>query len=772
MTSLYYVITALLIGGLIVSLFHIREMDHEMCRSVQYLFFGAIFALASGALFTAARTEWYAVLWKGVYYASLDWMVLFFLVYTEKYTNVRIVSRPGKYFLYLYALADSLSMICNVKFRHVFSCESLLSAGGKSYFQVNIHVPEYGIPIYGVHLVADYGMIILSAVLYMIALGRNIKIYRKKYSFLMWICVLVPLASIVLQVVPGAIDVSPILNGLLVLLCAYFALLYMPKELMNSLLSMAVEDSENGMLCFDKDGQCVYANELCKKLYHTDGDLGIFTKYYGKWRKEEQAEELQEKSWVEEHALNGDMRTYEVHFRLLLDHHGTMVGSLFSIIDKTESYREIEIEKYNATHDYLTDIYNRERFFKEVSEALIREPKLKRLIVCIDIKDFKVINDLFGEETGDQILKRIAGLMKRDAGPQTIYARLEADRFALCMPEEEFHEEDYRQYLDELKKILNKSIYRMHGHIGVYHITDPSINISVMCDRAFIAISRIKDSYQEFVCHYTENMGLAVQREKILVGEFERAIKAGEFQMYLQPQVAVEGYGILGAEALVRWEHPVRGMISPGEFIPVFEKSGHITRLDAYIWELACRQLKLWKEQGRENLHISVNISPKDFYFINVFDTVKSLVEKYDINPANLKLEITETALMEELSQYMVLLGQLREYGFQVEIDDFGSGYSSLNTLQDLEIDVLKLDMGFLRKTKHVERSRTIMNSVIDMSKNLGLTVVTEGVETQDQVQYLTEAGCDVFQGYYFAKPMPVSDFEKKYFSSQASMQA
>jgi EAL domain-containing protein (putative c-di-GMP-specific phosphodiesterase class I) len=259
-------------------------------------------------------------------------------------------------------------------------------------------------------------------------------------------------------------------------------------------------------------------------------------------------------------------------------------------------------------------------------------------------------------------------------------------------------------------------------------------------------------------------MGHDLQREKVMVGEFDRALAAGEFQMYLQPQVAVDNHGILGAEALVRWDHPVRGMIPPSEFIPVFEKSGYIPRLDRYMWELACRQLRKWKDEGRENLHISVNISPKDFYFVDIYETFTSLVERYGVSPTNLKLEITETALMEEVSKQMDLLRRLRDYGFHVEIDDFGSGYSSLNTLKDIEVDVLKLDMGFLRQTSHEERSKTIMNAVINMSKNLGLTVVTEGVETAEQVAYLTEAGCDVFQGYYFARPMPVTEFESKYF--------
>lgn len=489
--------------------------------------------------------------------------------------------------------------------------------------------------------------------------------------------------------------------------------------------------------------------------------------YFQEWRNGKKEEELREETWKEEREMDGETHYFEVHFRFLLDDRGNYVGSFFSVTDRTEDYRELEMERYSATHDYLTDIYNRERFFERVEALLKSGPEVKRVIVCIDVKDFKVVNDLFGEETGNRILKRIAGLMRRDASSGTLYGRLEGDRFAMCMREEDFIEERYTEYLEDLKKIVKSSVYRMHVHVGVYEIIDPSMSISVMCDKAFMAIRRIKDNYQQIVAYYTREMGNIMQREKVMVGEFDRAISAGEFHMYLQPQVAVNGYDILGAEALVRWDHPVRGMISPAEFIPVFEKSGYITRLDRYVWEQACKQLRIWKDQGREDLHISVNISPKDFYLINLYDTFTSLVEHYGISPSNLKLEITETALMEEISKHMDLLGKLRDYGFHVEIDDFGSGYSSLNTLKDIEVDVLKLDMGFLRKTSHEERSIIIMNAVINMSKNLGLTVVTEGVETADQVEYLTKAGCDIFQGYYFAKPMPVRDFEMKYFADK-----
>lgn len=764
MTIGFLVLSCILAAGLLVGTAVMGRYEHPVRRHIQGLFVAAATTILFNGLAVAVNDERLATLLHGLYFAATDWLVIMLLRYTKSYTDAEDKKPWLKALLYLGTLAETVSMTVNAWTHHVFDCVRTEVFNGDSCYVVNPRVPVYGVPIYGIHLMFVYGMVLLVMLTFGIRMGQTVKLYRRKYEVVVWSFVLILSVNIGYRFVDFPIDISPILYSVMALACFYFSLFYVPKSIVVKLLSLSVEDMENAIFCLDKDGKCVYANEQSRKLFDARESLAPLEQYFQDWLDGKKEEELREETWKEEREMDGDTHYFEVRFRFLLDDRGNYVGSFFAVTDRTEAYRELEIQRYNATHDYLTDIYNRERFFERVGEVLKQEPEVKRVMVGIDVKDFKVVNDLFGEETGNRILKRIAGLMRRDASPDTLYARLEGDRFAMCMRKENFIEEKYAEYLEDLKKIVKSSVYRMHVHVGVYEIIDPSMSISVMCDKAFMAIRRIKENYQQIVAYYTREMGNVMQREKVMVGEFDRAISAGEFHMYLQPQVAVNGYDILGAEALVRWDHPVRGMISPAEFIPVFEKSGYITRLDRYVWEQACKQLRIWKDQGREDLHISVNISPKDFYLVNIYDTFTSLVERYGINPENLKLEITETALMEEISKHMDLLSRLRDYGFHVEIDDFGSGYSSLNTLKDIEVDVLKLDMGFLRKTAHEERSVIIMNAVIDMSKNLGLTVVTEGVETADQVEYLTKAGCDIFQGYYFAKPMPVRDFEAKYF--------
>ena len=264
------------------------------------------------------------------------------------------------------------------------------------------------------------------------------------------------------------------------------------------------------------------------------------------------------------------------------------------------------------------------------------------------------------------------------------------------------------------------------------------------------------------MAYYDEGLRSNVLNEQALTGDLAEAMENGQIRIYLQPQMDGEGK-VLGAEALVRWQHPDRGMLAPGAFIGIFEKNGSIVRLDCHVWELACRQLRRWKDQGREDLYISVNISPMDLYFIDLYKTFAGLVEKYGISPGNLKLEITETAMMSDLEKQLQMISKLREAGFVVEMDDFGSGYSSLNMLKDIQVDVLKIDMAFLGETEDKLRAQKILRTIVELSRQLEVPVISEGVETQEQVEFLREIGCNMFQGYYFARPMEVGIFEEKY---------
>jgi EAL domain-containing protein (putative c-di-GMP-specific phosphodiesterase class I) len=226
--------------------------------------------------------------------------------------------------------------------------------------------------------------------------------------------------------------------------------------------------------------------------------------------------------------------------------------------------------------------------------------------------------------------------------------------------------------------------------------------------------------------------------------------------------VSFEGV-VTGAEALVRWEHPLRGLLNPVDFLPIFEKNYRIIDIDKYVWELACRQLRKWNDEGIHDLYISVNISPRDFECIDVYETLTSLVDKYGIDAEQLRIEITETTIMQNPEKQIELIGKLRLAKFYVEMDDFGSGYSSLGMLKDMHLDAIKLDMRFLSRGVDEERGRKVVKLTVKLIKELGMTAIAEGVETQEEVDYLKKIGCDVFQGFHFSRPISVEEFERRY---------
>lgn len=332
----------------------------------------------------------------------------------------------------------------------------------------------------------------------------------------------------------------------------------------------------------------------------------------------------------------------------------------------------------------------------------------------------------------------------------------------MLIPKKSFSVDMILSIIHRMQDYFKDSSFHLHIFTGVYDINDLEEPVSIMCDKANLASETIKNEYKSNIAYYTERLFESSIEERRIIGEFERAISNNEFEMYLQPQVDSSG-NLYGAEALVRWQHPERGLLSPAIFIDVLEKTGFIYKLDRYMWDKAAKKLGEWKKEGKDQYHISVNISTKDFYLVDVYETFVGLVDKYDIDPVNLNIEITETTLMSDFDKNMGIIRLLQNYGFNIEIDDFGSGYSSLNMLKDISADVLKIDMGFLRASENEAKGLDILESIITLAGKLGMKVITEGVETKKQLYMLVEMGCDMYQGYYFSKPIPVDEFEKKY---------
>jgi diguanylate cyclase (GGDEF)-like protein len=527
-------------------------------------------------------------------------------------------------------------------------------------------------------------------------------------------------------------------------------------------MNVATEHISAGVVCYNSDGECLYANNVAKIVVAQPYSLNRLSEEFLKWIGFSDIHDAKNEKIELTRNVGGELHYYDVEAAYMNDKDGHSLGTFFMITDRTEDMKRHEIERFLATHDSMTRVYNREYFYYRVKKLLDRHPDKRYYMLYANIKDFKLLNQLFGISKGNDVLIALADTVRNHAGDETVYGRLNSDHFAICMPAERFDEERIVSYVSGLGELIESETYRVHVYIGVYEIEDKSEDVSVMCDRANMALNEIKGSYQYNVAYYTEKLMQDALYERMLTGEFEQAMEEGQIKLFLQPQCDYDGKAY-GGEGLVRWLHPERGMIPPGEFIGIFERTGLIHRLDLYMWELACKKLVDWKERGLKDYYISVNISPTDFYYMDIYKTFTELVEKYHIEPKNLRLEITETAIMSNFEKQLALINRLQDYGFVVEIDDFGSGYSSLNTLKDMKVDVLKIDMVFLRETQHKLRSRVILSNIINMAHQLNMSVVVEGVETPEQLEFLNDLGCEQYQGYYFSKPVCEAEFEAKW---------
>ena len=415
---------------------------------------------------------------------------------------------------------------------------------------------------------------------------------------------------------------------------------------------------------------------------------------------------------------------------------------------------------YLATYDELTGIYNKQAFYAKTKEMLLDNPDKNFDLLRINIERFKVLNDLFGESTGDKLLRYIGKFLKEINLPLCVSGRLYADNFVVCY---EAGKGDSRRMINTLQMVADSFAInnRTILSFGLYRIDDKTLPVSVMCDRANMALWKAKGNFKNPYCEYDEKMRQQVLKEQKIINAMEMAIQNKEFTLYLQPKYDIEKGTIIGAEALVRWISQENGFISPGDFIPVFENNGFVYEVDKFIWEESCRYLRKWLDEGREVHPISVNVSRIDLYDPKLVKHLVDLREKYQLPSQYLELEITESAYTEDPEQIITITRQLREAGFVILMDDFGTGYSSLNMLKDIQIDVLKLDMGFLKSSDYSAKGGNILTAILKMAESLKMQTIAEGVETKEQVEFLKGIGCKYVQGFYYSKPLPVEDFEK-----------
>ena len=414
----------------------------------------------------------------------------------------------------------------------------------------------------------------------------------------------------------------------------------------------------------------------------------------------------------------------------------------------------------STERDELTGLFTIEYFYRYGNQFDKIYPSADRDALCFDINHFHVLNERFGIAKGDEILKCIAHRLEEEFNYSGCFVcRKAADTFLVYCP----HKDDYSDAVEKVSAVIEELGTAVKVRVGVYSLCDKKLDIHARFDRAKIAADKIRNNYSVFISNFDEALIDAELYAEQLVEEFPKALAEKQFQVYFQPKYDIRGDRpvLSSAEALVRWSHPTLGMISPGKFIPLFEEDGLIAQLDEFVWRRTAETIAGWKNRLGISVPVSVNLSRAEMYDPGLIDMMEKITGDNGITPKDMYLEITESAYVSDSDQIVDRVKTLREHGFFIEMDDFGSGYSSLNMISELPIDALKLDMMFIRSAFDKHNDTRMISIVIDIADYLGVPVIAEGVETEEQYLALKKLGCAIIQGYYFSKPVPAAEFEK-----------
>ena len=702
---------------------------------------------------STARTP--AVIGHYLYYIGIDFTAFGLLRYALAYCNLSWRNNRFRVFVLTLLGIDVLQIIANLFFGHAFGIE-VIELYGTPYYRLIPYLPQQ------LHRLLVYALLAAVLTILFQKMIHSSRTHARRYGviFFSLAAVIVWCTFYVFSRTP--LDRSMIGYGVFGLLAFYFSLYYKPIRLLNRIMMDISAELPDALCFFDDVGNCIWMNNEARTLLDIPGrDLSDVPKRLEPFYASGPGGD----NWTSRLELDTEAgrRYYALERRMVRDQKGHIDGSFLNIRDDTHAQLNLRQEAYRARHDDLTGLYTKQHLFDLIGERLAAARPGEAFVVAFsNVSNFKLINEVFGNAFGDHVLCQIAAMFRENVPASGVYGRLSGDTFGVFMPASDFDAAAIEALLSDFTVNTGEIDYHVLIHLGVFDVTDASMEVSVMFDRARIAASSVREDYHTHIARYDDDMRVRMIWEQQITGDLKTALNERQIVPYLQPLVNSEGR-VVGAEALVRWNHPEYGFLSPGRFIPIFEQNGMIAEVDRYMWRCACEQLAEWRDR---DLFISVNISPKDFYFMDVAAEIKGLVREYDIDPARLRVEITESVMISDVENKIRLLSELRDDGFIVEMDDFGSGYSSLNMLKNMPIDVIKIDMVFLRNSEQDKKSAMILRYIINMSTDLNIVPLTEGVETRQQYEALSKMGCKLFQGFYFAKPMPVGDFEAQYLAS------
>ena len=753
MKQMFYLVQIII---LIVVMIDLVSFSHSVKKSSEYVFileimtalclYGSCFVY--GAIAPDEAECGYLLILTGE-----NLLQIILCIFIAKWCGVN--KKGNKYLMTVGVLIalDTISILTNPVHKNVFIVQEL---------QVG-STPPYKIVLQDAYMLHICVSTIVMAVTISPLVYRVVaepKIYKSKYAVVMFPVLMTP----PLQIMCLKLNMTEWLPAgytVIVLLLKYFVTRYKPVRLLNELLANITNESPDAIILFDNNDQCVWINNEGLNLLGTDDDRKVKRQLSRLFPGVNITGKDYTSGCVKTDSIDGKTRYYSFDRRQVRTDNGISNGARFRIRDITEERTLYEKQQYELSHDQLTGVFSRRHLFKKMEETINEGRGQSYVVIIYDIIDFKMINETYGNSTGDRVLIEFAKWLTDNTDENGLIGRINGDTFGQCIKKDVFDKE-------KLERSLNKIVIRVNGfnkhltvHAGIYELTEEdteNLNIPVLFDRARIALASIKVDYQKTIAVYDKTIKESVVWNQNITDGLKKALKENQIVPYYQPIVDTKNT-VIGVEALVRWQHPEFGFLTPDRFVPQFEKNGMIVDVDRYMWRQACKALQDWNHQDPD-FFVSVNISPIDFFYIDVAETIELITAEMNIDPKNLRLEITETAMMTDVKNKIKILNRLREHGFLIEMDDFGSGYSSLNMLKDMPVDILKIDMMFLNseQSANKQRANIIIKNIIKLSEQLDIKSLTEGVETTEQYDSLIEMGCNYFQGYLFSKPIPKED--------------
>lgn len=686
-----------------------------------------------------------------VYKVCAIWTYYLAFSFNHAFTNTTKKLGFIKEFYFILCFIDSVLLLANARVNVIFDLKQAFTNAGFFYWGI-----EYTSK-FGFHKLVCAILSFSSLALLISSIVKAPSYNKVKYITILTSESLVLIANYVFNSLNLPLNISL----LMLVASSIFIANYVNKDFSAPVLIgplSAITESINDIIfCYDSSENLIYANSAAKNVFKKSNDnLENFAKEFRQNFLKNRPSELSLK------LDNGEERYYITEYKDFFISNSN-IGSYLRLQDKTKETLESRRKNYIATHDMLTGLFNRSGFFKKMQEALYQNTFKNPILICTNIKDFKLINTIYSEQVGDSVLQNQTEVMKRLPGhKKSIIGRIADDKFAILMEKQDFDKDIFEEVFNEVSCIIEKTLYNIQIVAGIYEIYDKKDTVQSIFDKAKISLDAIKDSDNQIFSFYNPSMMEKMLKEKDIVNDFEKSLNEKQFSIQLQPVMDKEG-NVLGAESVVRWNNPKYEDLTPSSFLDVLERTSLIYKLDVYVWELVAKKLHEWKERGFADRFISVNVSSKDKFFIDIIKTFSELIKKYDISPQNFKVEIRETAMLENPEKTIAIFSQLKKLGIKVYIDNFGTGFSSLNVLKEFIADGIKMDTSFLSESKVSGKNKIILQTMISMSSDLGMEFIAKGVESENQMLALSKMDCKLFQGFYFSKPLPVKTYEAKY---------